>query len=61
MVGIELEHLAEGTLSFKIPKAVNLPHALVEKFLCLGRISGDGEGHIAGGAHQIRGLARAFV
>ena len=43
MTGIELEHLAKGTLGFEIPKAVNLPHALVEKFLRLGRIRSDGK------------------
>ena len=60
-IGIELEHLAERTLSLEKPKPMELRHALVEKLLSLGRCRGHWKPAQAGDARQkFRALPRSF-
>ena len=61
MAGMNLENLTKGAFGLEIPESMQLADALVEKNLRLGGIGGDGKGNIAGGAHQIGGLPRAFI
>ena len=60
-IGIEKSCVAERSLGFQIPKSIKLPDTLVEEFLHLWVLRGDGEMNITGSLHQIRFLTRPFV
>ena len=57
-IGVELLHLAEGSLRLEVPEAVQLPDALVEKLLRQRVRGGDGEINLRHPLHQERAFCR---
>jgi hypothetical protein len=53
--------LAEGALSLKIPKAVQLAQPLIEEGLCLRLVGADFQVHLATVSQQRRRLSGALV